>query len=70
MNMVHIRDASGKLRKDIAVQRVPCIGELVRVGTEWQQVSAVLHAWTGTAPMVTVRLAPAPAKAAALAEAE
>jgi hypothetical protein len=70
MNLINIRDSGGKLRKNIAVERVPCVGELVRVGTEWQQVSAVLHAWTAAAPLVTIRLSPAPAQAAAMAEAE
>jgi hypothetical protein len=70
MDMINIRDAAGKLRKNIAVLRAPEVGEFVRVGTEWQQVEAVWHSWLGTLPIVTIGMMKAPAHAAALQEAD
>ena len=66
MELINIRDAGGKLRKSIAMLRVPQIGEFVRIGTGWQQVDAVWHSCSGSEPVVTVSLIKAPANATGL----
>lgn len=56
MELVNVRDASGKPHKNIAFTRVPVVGELVKIATRFCPVTEVRHLWQAGTPNVTIVL--------------
>jgi hypothetical protein len=56
MDLVNVRDASGKLHKNITFARVPVVGELVKIATRFSPVTEVRHHWQTGTPIVTIGL--------------
>jgi hypothetical protein len=56
MDLVNVRDASGKLHKNITFARVPVVGELVKIATRFSPVTEVRHHWLTGSPVATILL--------------
>lgn len=56
MELVNVRDASGKLHRNITFARVPVVGELVKIATRFSPVTEIRHHWQTGTPIVTIGL--------------
>lgn len=56
MDLVNVRDASGKLHRNITFARVPVVGEMVKIATRFSPVTEVRHHWQTGTPIATISL--------------
>lgn len=61
MDLVNVRDAAGKLHRNITFNRVPVVGEFVKIAARFAPVTEVRHHWQTGSPLTTIFLG-APAR--------